>query len=326
MNKLTYIKKKIKGPIFSIITPFKIDGNIDYLALKNYIKFLYKNGATVFYVMFYNSRLGLLSEKEILSLNKFCIDTVKKLSNQNIIICAEPYHCSTNQSIDYAKYFKKCGADIVSLIFGEKFYNERQILNHFKTVHNKTKIFLLLHQQLIENGLSTKKPYVYYSIDLLNRIMNLKRFVAMKEDAKKDNYTKEICKKISKKSIIITSGAGKEQWVKANEYGCQSWLSGISNLNPKIAIDFYKIYKNSEYIKVKQYIRYLEKPFFKIVKKHGWHLTIKACLQINKNFKRHERKPMFSVNKFDYLKIKKNLLKISIDSKRFLKKDYFNIK
>ena len=28
--------------------------------------------------------------------------------------------------------------------------------------------------------------------------MNLKRFVAMKEDAKKDNYTKEICKKISK--------------------------------------------------------------------------------------------------------------------------------
>lgn len=326
MRKYSYlIKKKIKGPIFSIITPFKVDGNIDYLALKNYIKFLYVNGAKVFYIMFYNSRLGLLSEKEILNLNKFCIETVKKLDKQNIIICAEPYHCSTKQSIGYVKYFEKCGADIVSLIFGEKFYNEKQIYDHFKTIHNKTKIFLLLHQQLIENGISGNKPYVYYSIKLLSSIMNLKRFIAMKEDAKKDLYTKEICKKISKKAIIITSGVGKQQWMKANRHGCQSWLSGISNLNPKIAIDFYKFYNAQNQVKVMKYIKYLEKPFYRIVKKYGWHLTIKACLELNKNFKRYEREPMIGLDNFHYKKIKKYLTKISENSKKNLKKNYFRI-
>lgn len=325
MNKHSYlIKHKIKGPIFSIITPFKVNGNIDYPALRNYIKFLYVNGAKVFYVMFYNSRLGLLSEKEILNLNKFCIETVKKLDRKNIIICAEPYHCSTKQSIYYVKYFEKCGADIVSLVFGEKFYNEKQVLDHFKTVHDKTKIFLLLHQQLIENGMSGNKPYVYYSIKLLSRIMNLKRFIAMKEDAKKDLYTKEICKKISKKAVIITSGVGKQQWMKANKHGCQSWLSGISNLNPKIAIDFYKFYNTQNQVEVMKYIKYLEKPFYRIVKKYGWHLTIKACLELNKNFKKQERKPMVSVSSLNYLDIKNNLHQISKKSKKFLKKDYFN--
>ena len=53
--------------------------------------------------------------KRILKIN-LCIKEVKRLSNQNIIICAEPYHCSTQKTVKYVNYFKKNGADIVSLI------------------------------------------------------------------------------------------------------------------------------------------------------------------------------------------------------------------
>ena len=105
MIKKVLIAKKLKGPIFSIITPFKSNESINYLSLKNYIKFLYNNGARVFYVMVYNSRLSLLNEREIKEINLFCIKQVKKLNKENVIICAEPYHCSTNQSIEYVNYF-----------------------------------------------------------------------------------------------------------------------------------------------------------------------------------------------------------------------------
>ncbi|OCW75531.1 hypothetical protein AKH19_06625 [Pelagibacteraceae bacterium GOM-A1] len=325
MINTKYIKKKIEGPVFSIITPFLQNGKIDYTALQKYINYLYINGAKTFYVMFYNSRLGLLDEKEVLKLNKFCIDIVKKLNKKNIIICAEPYHCSTEKSIKYVKIFKNYGADIVSLIFGEKFYNENQVFNHFKLIHNKTKICLLLHQQLLENGLPQKKPYTYYSINLLDKIMNLKRFVAMKEDAKNEAYTKKICQKISNKAIIITSGGGKKQWIKANKFGCQSWLSGISNLNPQIAFDFYQLVKNKDNIELKKYIKYLEEPFFKIVKKYGWHLAIKASLELNKNFKRTERSPMTSIDNPNYIKLKKSLIQISKKSKIVFEKNYLNI-
>ena len=144
--------------------------------------------------MVYNSRLSLLNEKEIMEINLFCIKEVKKLNKDNIIICAEPYHCSTEQSIKYVNFFKKKGADIVSLIFGEKYYSDKQLYSHFKRIHEKTNCFLLLHQQILENGVSSDPIFVYYSINILEKISKLKKFVAMKEDAKNENYTKKICK------------------------------------------------------------------------------------------------------------------------------------
>ena len=210
MNKNIIIRKKLIGPIFSIITPFNKVGKIDYFSLKKYIKYLYSKGAKNFYVMVYNSRLSLLNEEEIKRINLFCIKEVKNLNKENLIICAEPYHCSTEQSIKYVSYFKKKGADIVSLIFGEKYYSNNQLYNHFKKVHDKTNCFLLLHQQILENGISSNPYFVYYPLSVLKKISKLPRFVAMKEDAKNDNYTKKICKSVTNRMVIITSGAGKD--------------------------------------------------------------------------------------------------------------------
>ena len=255
--------------------------------------------------MVYNSRLSLLDEKEIIKINLFCIKVVKKLNKKNIIICAEPYHSSTERTIKYVKYFKKNGADIVSLIFGEKFYSDNQLYDHFKQIHSKTNCYLLLHQQILENGVSNNPPFVYYSINVLERICKLPRLVAMKEDAKNENYTKKICEKISNKIVIITSGGGKRQWLKAAKYGCTSWLSGVSNLNPRIAIDFYNYYKSNKKKEMNMILKTIEDPFFKIKKKYGWHLTIKAFLELNKNFMRYERLPLKELNKKDMLKCKK---------------------
>lgn len=325
MRTIEDIKIKLHGPIFSIITPFKKNEEIDYSNLRNYIRYLYKRGAKVFYVMVYNSRLGLLSEDEIIKLNVFCIKEVKKLSKNNIIICAEPYHSSTIQTLKYCNYFKKRGADIVSIIFGEKFYNNDQVYNHFKTIHNKTKCFLLLHQQVLENGISNNPPYLFYNIELLKKILSLPRIIAMKEDSKNNILTKKICKKFSKKTVIITSGGGKRQWLYASKYGCQSWLSGVSNLDPKIAYDFYNAHKIGNKNLIKLIIDLIEKPFFRIKKRYGWHLTIKSFLEVNNNFPRFERKPLLELNNDDHNKIKKIFSEIRKKSKKLKLDNYFNI-
>jgi dihydrodipicolinate synthase/N-acetylneuraminate lyase len=275
--------------------------------------------------MVYNSRLSLLSENEIKKVNIFCIKQVKKLSKKNLIICAEPYHCSTKQSIKYVNFFKKNGADIVSLIFGEKYYSDNQIYSHFKKIHNNTKCFLLLHQQILENGISSNPNYVLYSLNLLQKISKLPRFIAMKEDTKNDVYTKKICKKLSKEISIITSGGGKRQWLKASKYGCTSWLSGVSNLNPKIAIDFYNYYNLRNFKKIEFILKNIEDPFFKIKNQFGWHLTIKAFLELNKNFKRHERSPLIKLNKNQMFKCKKVFNKIKKKTKGISLEQYFTL-
>jgi len=219
MGNNNSIKNKIKGPIFSVITPFKKNGEIDYIALKIYLKFLHNRGARVFYVMFYNSRLGLLSDNEIVKLNIFVATYLKNTFKNVIVIGAEPYHCSTKQSVKYAILFNQKKIDVISLIFGEKFYNNDQIINHFKTISKKTKIKFILHQQLLENGISSNPPLVPYDIKILEKLSKINNFVAMKEDTKIDIFTKKIIINLGKDINIITSGGGKKQWLKFSKYG-----------------------------------------------------------------------------------------------------------
>lgn len=324
MNKTNSIKNKIIGPIFSVITPFKMNGDIDFIAIKNYLKFLYKRGARVFYVMFYNSRLGLLSEKEIIKLNIFIANYLKNNFKNTIIIGAEPYHCSTRQSIRYANLFSKNKIDVLSLIFGEKFYNNNQIVSHFESINKNTKIKLLLHQQLLENGISSSPLAIPYDIKALKKISKLKNFIAMKEDAKIDNLTKKILVNLKKDINIVTSGGGKKQWLKFAKHGCQGWLSGISNLDPKIAIKFHDFYKQKKKNECKKIIKYLEEPFFKLKDKFGWHLTIKASLEVLGLMRRYERKPMVPLENKKMSDIKKMITKIKKNSKKHFKEfDFF---
>lgn len=287
------ILKNLHGPIFSIITPFDNKENIDFKNLKKYINYLYKRGAKIFYIMTYNSRFGLLSESEVIKLNVFCIKLIKKLNKKNIVITGEPYHTSTSKSIEHLKIYEREGNDIHAIIFGEKYYSDNQLYDHFLKINKASKKSLLLHQQPLETGIKSKSENNFYSIKVLKKIFSLDKFIAMKEDAKNTNYTKLICKNlIPKKILIITSGRGKKQWLEAKKFGCQSWLSGISNLDPRIGIKFYDLITKKDYKKINFFINNIENDFFKLVDKYGWHLTIKSCLEHIKIFNRYERSPL----------------------------------
>ena len=303
-KKFNKLKKLINGPVFSIQTPFLKNGNIDFIGLEKYLKFLCHRGAKIFYIMVYNSRLTLLNKEEIIKLNIFCIRVIKKINPDNVVICAEPYQCSTKESIGYVNKFASAGADLVSVIFGEKYYSDAQLLSHFKMINDKAKCPLLLHQQFLENGMSSDPLHRYYSVDLLSKIFNLKKFVAMKEDAKKEKYTLQIIKKLNK-VIIIKAGGGKTSWLRMAKAGCPAWLCGVSNMDPLIAVDFYKFYKVKNFKKCQLLIRIFELPLNKLMKKYGWHITIKGMMEINKVIKRYERSPLKELNNDQMIDVKK---------------------
>ena len=61
----------LPGPVYSIVTPFKEDFEIDFNSIEDYICNAHQYGAKQFYVMGYNSRLHELSWDEIKKLNRF---------------------------------------------------------------------------------------------------------------------------------------------------------------------------------------------------------------------------------------------------------------
>ena len=60
---MSYYKKlqnRIKGPVFSIMTPFLEDESIDFDSLENYLQTIHDAGGYIFYVIGYNSRYSQL--------------------------------------------------------------------------------------------------------------------------------------------------------------------------------------------------------------------------------------------------------------------------
>ena len=286
------LQKKVKGPVFSILTPFDPkDDEIDFEALENYIQKIFDAGGRVFYVMAYNSRYSQLTFEEIMALNLFVSKKVKELSSDNIVIVADPPHCATKHSIEFAKHAESCGADMISLIVRERYYFEEQIYQHFKIINNACGIGILIHEMPFLNGLGG--PIVNWPLSLLDRVADLKNVIAIKEDAKDDQYSRDAIELPKDRLSIIISGGGKSQWLRFADQGCQAWLNGIGVFEPKLATTFWDAWKSGNQGIMDKIVKQIEAPFFEHgVKKYGWHLTIKVALEHFGIMSNHDRMPL----------------------------------
>lgn len=304
-NPFQNIQNKIRGPVFSILTPFDpITEEIDYPSLENYIQRIYDSGGKVFYVMAYNSRYSQLTFEEIKELNSFVCRKVKELNSSNIVIVADPPHCSTKVSIEFSQHAEKIGADMISLIVRERFYFEEQIYRHFQMINDSCNIGILIHEMPFLNGLGG--PVVNWPLTLLDRVADLSNVIAIKEDAKDDDYSKDAIDLLKGRLSIIISGGGKSQWLRFAGQGCQAWLNGIGVFEPRLAISFWNGWKSNDQELCNRIINEIEAPFFKNgVKKYGWHLTIKVALEHFGIMSKHDRMPLMPLPSTESNKLKK---------------------
>lgn len=290
------IRNTIVGPVFSIVTPFDpVSEEIDYPALEKYIRAVNDAGGRVFYVMAYNSRYCQLSTDEILELNSFVAKKVKELDETHIVIVGDPPQCSTKATIDFVNAASEAGADMVSLLVRERYYSAEQIYNHYAMVAKATGANLLIHEMPFLCGFGG--PSVQWPIELLDRLADIPEIIAIKEDAKDDEYSDEVVAALNDRLSIIISGGDQSQWLQFVDKGCQSWLIGVGVFEPKLATNFYKWWKEGNTVLCERLIEEVQKPFFdECVKPFGWHLSIKAALEARGYMSRHDRMPLMPLS------------------------------
>lgn len=313
MKNLTALRDRITGPVFSILTPFREeDEAIDFPTLERYLNLIYDGGGRIFYVMGYNSRYSQLSWDEIKELNEFVTKTVKGIDANNIAIVADPLHCSTKVSAEFAQHAQDIGADLISIICRERFYFEDQIYNHYKAIADAVEIGILVHEMPFLNGYGG--PPVNWPISLLDRIADIPNVIAVKEDAKDDEYSRAVIEKIRERVAIVISGGGKRQWLRFADMGCQAWLNGIGVFEPRLATNFYKYYQAGKLDKAQEIIDEIEVPFFEEgVNRFGWHLTIKAALQARGIMSRRDRLPLQELPEAQYQEVKTLMERLPIE-------------
>jgi len=293
-SKLIY---SVKGPVFTVFTPFQEDYSVDFNALENYISFMYSRGARLFYVMPYNSRYSQLNNQEIGELNKFAIETTKQLSKDNIIFVGDPIHCSTQTSLEFAKSAKEWGADAISLIIREKYFCDQQIIDHLSWIGEATNFPILIHEMPFLSGFDGTN--LNWSSELLEKVSRIPQVFGIKEDAKDLNVAR-FALSLEPNLRVIFAGT-KNTFLPLKNDGLQSYLNGISIIDPQIGLKFWDAWNASEDPVIEMIISKLEQPFFGgPVKKYGWHRCNKALLQAAGLMHRRDRMPMPELNENEF--------------------------
>ena len=189
-----------------------------------------------------------------------------------------------------------------------QFYNNQQVIEHFKYIQDRSEINILIHEMPFISGKGGH--VVNWPIELLDRLADFKNITAIKEDAKEDIYSHDVISKLKDRLSIVISGGGKSQWLKFADLGCQNWLNGIGVFEPRLAINFWNAWQNDDKDFCNALIQDVELPFSKLNERFGWHLSIKAALEIVGHFDRTERLPMLPLNDEDFKFFRKEFEKI----------------
>ncbi|WP_300493027.1 dihydrodipicolinate synthase family protein [uncultured Methylophaga sp.] len=295
-----HLKQGLEGCVYTVFTPFDEQENIDYESLERYLNHLYFGGARKFYVMAYNSRYSQLKHSEIMELNEFCIKLLKRLDPENIVVVGDPIHCSTKESTEFAVHAKETGADLISLIVREKYFNDEQILDHFAEVGRNSNMPILVHEMPFLSGYDGTQMHWPHS--LFRKLPSIPEIVALKEDAK-DFETTCLALELEPRIRVVIAGR-KSTLMQYKPFGAMSYLNGISMLDARIGEAFWQAWKNNDQNTIDFILNQLEAPFFdQCASKYGWHRTNKALLQAAGYMHRRDRMPLKHLNDTEYQEV-----------------------
>ena len=295
-----HLKQGLEGCVYTVFTPFDEQENIDYESLERYLNHLYIGGARKFYVMAYNSRYSQLKHSEIMELNEFCIKLLKRLDPENIVVVGDPIHCSTKESTEFAVHAKETGADLISLIVREKYFNDEQILDHFAEVGRNSNMPILVHEMPFLSGYDGTQMHWPHS--LFTKLPSIPEIVALKEDAK-DFETTCLALELEPRIRVVIAGR-KSTLMQYKPFGAKSYLNGISMLDARIGEAFWQAWKNDDQKTIDFILNQLEAPFFdQCASKYGWHRTNKALLQAAGFMHRRDRMPLKHLNDTEYQEV-----------------------
>jgi len=292
------LKEKLQGCFYTIFTPFDEGEQIDYENLERYLTTLHRQGARKFYAMAYNSRYSQLTHAEIRDLNEFCIKTLKRIDPTNVVVVGDPIHCSTKEMIEFTRHAQDAGADLVSLLFREKYFYDEQIIDHYADVGRATGMGILVHEMPFLSGFDGIQ--MHWPRSLLAALPKVPEIVALKEDAKDFAIT---CAALELEPRIRVIIAGRKSiFVTFKPYGARAYLNGISIIDARIGELFWKAYEVGDQNTISFILEKLETPFFDhCVAKYGWHRTNKALLQAAGHMHRRDRMPLPHLTDDEYV-------------------------
>ncbi len=311
------IDKRYLGLTVSIPLFFNQDESIDYRTLSRYLKELGKQKhISAVYSMAFNTRYRMLSDEELLNLNKEII----RLSKDNGLDCyvGHPYIFNRVRLETYLREIAISKPAGISMLYPELYYNIDKPILEFLEMPAKFGMNAVIHEMKIVSGFTG--GLINWPENLLRKAVRLKSVIGIKEDSKDDIITRFVLEECKKENVTcIMAGGGKVRALKFISDGLETWLNGTTMFYPEAIDVIYPAVMNNDTDTINYYNENIENPFFNnVVKKVGWHLAHKATLEFFGYGHRYERFPHATLPHNDFEQLNNVLSKIKTAFKQLM--------
>lgn len=159
------------GAAVAIVTPFKVDGSVDFEAFKNLIEYQIKHKTDCIVVCGTTGEASTLSHEEHLECIKVCVDTV----NKRVPVIAGTGSNSTETAIFLSKEAEALGTD--GLLVVTPYYNkatQKGLIKHFTDVADSVSIPIVLYNVPSRTSLNIAPETAVYLAKNVDNIVAIK--------------------------------------------------------------------------------------------------------------------------------------------------------
>jgi len=212
---------KFRGTGVAIITPFRVDGSIDFNALEKLVNFQIQNGTN------YIVALGTTGEPATLTTDekKAVVDFIIEINNKRVPLIVGCGGNNTAEIIQQLRDCKKPGIDaILSVCPYYNKPNQTGLFEHFKAIANATSMPIILYNV---PGRTASNLTAETTIELAKKFKNI---IGIKEASGDFNQMMQIVKNKPKGFLVISGDDGTALPLIA--LGFDGVISVVSNAYP----------------------------------------------------------------------------------------------
>lgn len=186
---------KFKGTGVAIITPFRIDGSIDFNALEKLVNFQIDNGTNYIVALGTTSEAATLTKDE----KQAVVDFIIEINNSRVPLIVGCGGNNTAEIIKDARKFDKPGIDaLLSVVPYYNKPNQTGIFEHFKAIANSTRLPVILYNV---PGRTASNISAETTIKLAKKIKNI---IAIKEASGDFGQVMQIIKNRPKNFLLLS--------------------------------------------------------------------------------------------------------------------------
>jgi 4-hydroxy-tetrahydrodipicolinate synthase len=292
--------KELKGVGTALVTPFKNNLEVDYIAFRKSVKRQIKNG------IHFLLPLGTTGETPCLdnSEKSKIIEITLEEANGKIPVFIGAGSNSTKHTIETIKEYDKTGVDGYLIV--TPYYNkptQSGLFNHFKSVSESTNKSIILYNV-------PGRTSINMLAETTLKVAELKNVIAVKEASGIYSQISEIIK-YAPKSFSVVSG-NDDEILSLCVTGAKGVISVASNIAPKEMSNYLNTILKGDFKKAKN-IHHRLMPLFKNCFIESNPIPVKAGMNILGVMQNVLRPPLYKSTDNTYKIIKKTIKELEIN-------------